>query len=414
MNRLRLLFHIIYDNLVTNVILMFISVICAILVMNVFYYVGDRVKILDFYEKSDLDEAILVACAYGQTQEELEEFLRQSGLVGSIETLEMSLLIEKDHSVSLNNTFYDKSFNKNAELSMQEGRMPKAPNEIAIAQYEQRMNDTGNFEDIKRDFYHVGDVITVWDREYKSSAKLTVVGILAKDYYEIKSLNGFLNGELDELWQANNEHTVIRFNNFDTTYAIASVSGTILKDNGERLETENFNEEEGLLIRPRENVSMEELRAFLSESHLRYGEGADPDQGAQKQFHDRMHEQLNQLYIRIILVAIILLLFLYAFLFLRIKTCSTELACYFINGMTWNSSNMIFLSAFVPGILFGGALGTVLFPMYASKALGMTVQWSLLYAVVSVAIITVFVIVSMIPMFFDSKRRHIIDIIRQE
>ncbi|MBR5039827.1 MAG: hypothetical protein IKX68_01765 [Clostridiales bacterium] len=423
MKRLSLVIQIAYDNLLTNVILTFIALACSLLIVNVFYAVDARMSIFHFYKQSKLDEAVLISAGTGQTGDELKEELSECEMVKSVESIEMVSLIDSKNDVYLDTTLFDKSFNRDVQLELEEGRMPKDDNEIAIAAYEIIMikgvgiarGEDGKVLKERRDIYRVGDVIEVKYDERHEPLQLTVVGILAREHHEMKTLNSFPNSSVDSVWDWD-DNGIIVLSGGATKYSLKAVSSTLVDKNGKKapIITSNNDGDSRFLVRPVEGVSANELRDYFRNNHFAFADLALSGEDSYKNYCRNLYGELRLISARFVLVAVLLLLCLYSFLYLRIKRCSLELACYYINGMTWNRANMVFLCAFLPGIVIGSVFGVVMFPKYAAIYQGVSYKPNYGFGVLTVFLVLIFVVVSILPMYFDSRRRLVADIIKQE
>lgn len=413
MKRFRLIGLIIYDNLFTNVILAFIALICSLLIVNVFYVMGAKVAVLDVYEKANLDEAIIVDPGMGQTSDDLIEALSDCEMVGSVEAFEMIALHDYKNKATLVTTLYDKSFNKDVELDLEEGRMPRAENEVAVAGYELIQNADYSVSKIRRDIYHIGDILEVTYDTRCYPIHVRVVGILAKDHLELEGIRA--DDAVVMRWTPDEENlTSVKGTGID--YSLHAVSGTLVKDDGEIVSLRKRNRKAGdsVVVRPAEGVTVDELREFLQESDFQFESAVLSGPAVKETYQDSTKEDLQLIGVRFAVISVVLLLCMYSFMFLRIRRCTTELACYYMNGMTWNQSNILFLAAFLPGILFGSVLGIALFPRYALKYQLKNYEYRFDYMALTVLLVLGFAVLVILPMFFDSRRHAVVDIIKQE
>ena len=413
MKRFKLIGLIIYDNLFTNVILAFIALICSLLIVNVFYVMGAKVTVLDVFEQSHMDEAIIVGPGMGQTSDDLIEELSDCEMVGSVEAFEMITLHDYKNSVTLVTTLFDKSFNKDVELDLEEGRMPQAENEVAIAGYEVIRNADLTISKIRRDIYHIGDILEVTYDTRCYPIHVRVVGILAKDHLELEGIRA--DDAVVMRWSPDEENGIVA-HGYGIDYCLHAVSGTLVKDSGEivSLRRRNMKAGDSVVVRPAEGVTTDELREFLRKSDYQFASTVLSGPAVKDTYQDSTNEDLQLIGVRFAVISVVLLLCMYSFMFLRIRRCTTELACYYMNGMTWNQSNILFLAAFLPGILFGSVLGIALFPRYALKYQLKNYEYRFDYMALTVLLVLGFAVLVILPMFFDSRRHAVVDIIKQE
>ena len=334
-------------------------------------------------------------------------------MVGSVEAFEMIALHDYKNKATLVTTLYDKSFNKNVELDLEEGRMPRAENEVAVAGYEVIRNDDFSISKIRRDIYHVGDILEVTYDTRCYPIHVRVVGILAQNHLELEGIRSY--DAVVMRWVPDEENRIVA-KGVGIDYSLHAVSGTLVKDDGEivSLRRRNMKQGDGVVVRPAEGVTVDELREFLQESDFQFESAVLSGPAVKETYQDSTKEDLQLIGVRFAVISVVLLLCMYSFMFLRIRRCTTELACYYMNGMTWNQSNILFLAAFLPGILFGSVLGIALFPRYALKYQLKNYEYRFDYMALTVLLVLGFAVLVILPMFFDSRRHAVVDIIKQE